>query len=223
MGAPDTVRNLKTMPHKMPDSIKEYLQTAMTPTHKIWWMRAIITDLEQKTVSQGGNSSQYFRIAVLDIDAEKDEKRAYAFDIHGSGYKDFRPKDRMSLFGHEPVGATHLSHPRFFYNHETAINGPCYQTHFIDRNFRPIIDMTATVEGSRRDKNVKFWEKVTGTIGLLPEEVTQRLIGGGFDVQPIYKAVSRAVNQHVKLNPDAKYPCANPRPENSHQGGKLVD
>jgi hypothetical protein len=213
------------MPHTLPAYIKDYLKQYMPPTHKMWWMRSELIGLEQRTVTHpsGGAPGLYFRVAVRDIDAPKDERQAYEFDIHAQTYKDFRVKDRMSLFGHEPINATHLSYPRYFYNHETTVRGACYQTHFVDRNFFPITDMVATVEGSKRDKKVKFWEGVSGAIGLLPEEITQRFIGGGFNVEPLYEEVARAINKHIKHEPDAKYLCVNPRAKNPQIGGSLVD
>lgn len=138
------------MTKTMPPHLKDWLKANMTSTHKIWWMRTFITDVQAKTAQKGSRPSQYFRVFVRNIDAEEGDKKGYEFDIEAGKYKDFRQNDRMSLFGHEPIDATHLSYPRFFYNHEIRISGPCYLTHFVDRNFLPITDYIATVEGSAR-------------------------------------------------------------------------
>lgn len=188
-------------------------------------MRAELIDLEPRTVAhpRGGIPGQYFRVTARDIDAPKNEKQAYIFDIDGDQYKDHRPKDRLSIFGHEEINATHLSTPRFFYNHETTVYGPAYQTHFIDRNFFPISDFMATVAGSAHDKKQKFFGGVASAIGLLPEEVNQRFVKGGFDMLPLYKAISVSIHDFIKLEPDDKFKCVNPRPEFFYKGGSLVE
>lgn len=208
----------------MPDPIKEWLQANMTPTHKIWWMRCVLMGVEPKQVSQGGPSSvPYFRLGLWDIDAKPGDRKAYTVDVNGEVSKDYRPEDRISLFGHEPVGATHSSVPRYFYHHETYTRGPCFDVSFVDRNFFPVVDLVATVEGSKREKEIKSRSKWGALVGMKPEDIAGRYKGGGVDLKAVYRELALQLDVHIALNPDPKYPSENPRPENNHLGGALVD
>ena len=199
------------MPHAFPPYIKEYLKEHLTPltaTHKMWWMRCEIMQVEPmmsqtKPLADFHRpiSMPYFRIAVRDIDAMRNDKSGYAFDTRADVYKDFRPQDRISLFGHEPLDATYVSYPRFFYHHEIKVWGACYQTKYLDLQQEPVMALKVEKTGG-------FIKRVTG----------------GVDLRPLYTQIAGSIDLYVhhEAYADPAFACKNPRPENQG-GGALVD
>ena len=183
---------------------------------------------EQVKLQKDTDISIYFRFMLRDIDAASTTgKSGYKVDIfNGTGDADYRPDDRVSLFGHELADATHLSFPRFFYHHETKRWGPCYPTDYLDLQQVPFVDLVADVPGSKRDKKIKLLSRALSVAFVLDfdrsVEQVKMNAKGGFDLRRHYQALSLGIDKHIAAVPDAKFPCVNPRPENQ-QGGKLVD
>ena len=210
----------------MPGPIKEWLQKEMPTTHKMWWMRCVMMNAEPIKLQSSGATEVYFRFGLRDIDAPPDDKQGYMVDIFsGSDITDFRPNDRVSLFGHELADATHLSFPLYFFHHELGAYGPCFLPKYLDQQIDPVVNLVADVPGSKRAKKINSVGRALRLIGWDPKHVDDAAamcVSGGFDMRPLYKAISSAINQHVVGQPDAIFLCKNPRPKNA-QSGRLVD
>ena len=209
------------MPHAFPPYIKDWLKTYMPPTHKMWWMRTVVLHTEPKTVrTEVGSQKLYFRFTVRDIDAPADDVGGYSYDIHtGGNFTDFRPNDRISLFGHEPIDATHISFPRFVFDHELLVRGACFQTRFVDSNEMP----DAQLYAEKHKQTSNFSRSMQGLLTPAGKDLLRGMnLNGGVNLEPIYQSLAPAINEYILSAPDPDYVCVNPRPKNS-QGGALVD